>query len=198
MIINVEETWKDSPEHMCCLLYGLKCSITKELSPDAIGIGSVEYCRKLHNWAACDPYPDWLCWGRGIYKKDVSHFKVPLFYKPSDIPKRFKSSILSSPPKTPYYASDVIHFKNEFRAYIVNGKVLKICCYSNFDTTDKINFPWIIPSDITAAVDFGMTNFGILPIEVNDPYSVGWYGSLSDYKIYAEFVIAGWNKMILK
>jgi hypothetical protein len=122
-----------------------------------------------------------------------------LFYKPADIPKRFDSAVMSRPPKGRWVASEIVEFRDEWRAYIAKGKVLGVFCYSNFEKEDAPTFPWAIPKTITAAVDFGITVDGrVLPVEVNDPYAIGWYGSLSQYQVYAEFVAAGWQTMLAR
>jgi hypothetical protein len=197
-LVNIQPSWRNSDEHMACSLAGLHCKISEFLSPEAIGIGSVEYCRSVYQWPACDPYPDWLPWGREIYRDNVP--QKPLFYKPADIPKRFLSSIMASPPAGEWIASEIVEFVSEYRAYIVKGTVLGVYCYSDFETENKpIPFPWIIPSNVTAGIDFGLTKNGdILPVEVNSPYAIGWYGSLAQYQIYVDFIVAGWEAMLEK
>jgi len=194
IIANIEPSWHNSVEHKACSLGGLRCSVAAVPQIDTISIGSVEYCRKAHPWPACDPYPGWLPWGRNIYRGEAPD--KTLFYKPADIPKRFTSCVMESPPDGDWVASDPVIFVKEWRAYVVHGKVTGIFCYSDFECDEPREFPWVLPN-ITAAVDFGMTDDGhILPVEVNDPYAIGWYGSLSQYQIYADFVIAGWQLML--
>jgi len=102
---------------------------------------------------------------------------------------------MDNPPDGDWVASEVVEFVREWRVYIVAGKALGIFCYSDFNG-EYTSFPFDIPKTITAAIDFGLTSDDrILPVEVNDPYAIGWYGKLSQYKIYAEFVIAGWRRM---
>jgi hypothetical protein len=197
LIASVQPDWVGSDEHQACSLGGIQCVVSETLQPDTIGIGSVEYCRSLHHWPACDPYPDWLKWERKIYRGTIPK-KTRLFYKPTDIPKRFISAVMDDPPDGNWVASELVEFIQEWRAYIVAGKVLGIFCYLDFDKeyTPPENFPWNIPDTVTIALDFGLTSdYRLLPIEVNDPYAVGWYGSLSQYKIYTEFIIAGWKWM---
>ena len=178
-IVNIQTSWKNSNEHLACSLGGLRCYVLDVLTPEAIGIGSVEYCRSAHPWPACDPYPDWLPWGREIYRGIAP--RKPLFYKPADIPKRFASAVMAEPPDHgPWVATEPVEFVAEWRAYVVAGKVLGVFCYSDFEQEYSLEFPWKIPETVTAAIDFGITvNRGILPVEVNDPYAIGWYGSLS-------------------
>ena len=193
--VNIQPSWEDSDEHKACCLAGLHCIVSESLQEDAIGIGSVEYCRQGHPWPACDPYPNWLPWGRNIYRNNAP--KRPLFYKPADTPKRFASTILADPPPGSWVASEVVEFVTEWRSYIVNGRVLATFCYSDFDNDYSPEFPWEIPATITAAVDFGLTVDGkVMPVEVNSPYAIGWYGTLSQYQIYADFVVAGWRAML--
>ena len=193
--VNIEPSWRNSDEHLACKLSGLKCVVSESLSPDAIGLGSVEYCRRGNNWPACDPYPDWLPFGRGIYRRDAP--KKPLFYKPTDIPKRFVSCVMDEPPDGQWVASEVIKFKDEWRAYIIDGEVYSTYCYSNFENELNLRFPWEVPAGLTAAVDFGTLDDGrILPVELNDPYAIGWYGNLTKAWIYSKFLVAGWEYML--
>jgi hypothetical protein len=194
LLASVQPDWNGSDEHQACSLGGIRCVVSEALQPGPIGIGSVEYCRSLHHWPACDPYPDWLEWGRKIYR-GTAPVKTRLFYKPADVPKRFVSGVMDNPPDGDWVASGVVEFVKEWRAYIVAGKVLGVFCYSDFNG-EHISFPWDVPVTTTAAIDFGLTSDGrMLPVEVNDPYAIGWYGKLSQYKIYAEFLIAGWEWM---
>lgn len=194
-IFNISPDWLNSNEHICCSLAGNKCIVSAILDKNAIGIGSVEYCRSIYAWSACNPYPDWLNWGRKIYTT-ITKQAEPLFYKPADVPKRFESKIMNTPPSGKWIASEIVEFIKEWRAYVISGKVVAVYCYSDFDDETNIKFPWKLPN-ITAAIDFGLTSDGkILPVEVNDPYAIGWYGSVSDYRIYADFVKAGWKVML--
>jgi len=196
MIVNVEPSWENSDEHKALALAGLKCKLIYDPDPEAILIGSVKYCRKLHPWPACDPYPDWIRpMGRRIYRDFAP--PGPLFYKPADIPKRFASEILSEPAPWPWVASEILDFVAEWRAYVVDGQILGIFCYSDFERDYSPAFPWTIPETITAAIDFGLNVDGrFLLVEVNDPYAIGWYGKLSQYQIYADFIVAGWQSML--
>jgi len=194
LIASVQPDWDGSDEHQACSLGGIRCVVSETLQPGTIGIGSVEYCRSIRHWPACDPYPGWLEWGRKIYRRTVPE-ETRLFYKPADVPKRFVSGVMDNPPDGDWVASEVVEFVREWRVYIVAGKALGIFCYSDFNG-EYTSFPFDIPKTITAAIDFGLTSDDrILPVEVNDPYAIGWYGKLSQYKIYAEFVIAGWRRM---
>ena len=197
MIVNIQTSWKDSNEHKACLLAGLECRVSEQLPHDAIGIGSVEYCRSLRSWPACDPYPDWLPWGRKIYRDHAP--KIPLFYKPADVPKRFTGGVMETEPGGIWIASEIVTFIQEWRAYVINGFVRGVFCYSDFEQDYAPDFPWAIPGNVTAAIDFGITPDGrILPVEVNDPYAIGWYGRLSQYQLYADFVTAGWESMLAR
>lgn len=194
---SIQPDWVNSDEHLACSIGGIRCVVSEILQPNTIGIGSVEYCRSIHHWPACDPYPDWLSWGRKIYRDTAP--KARLFYKPADIPKRFQSAIMDTPPNGDWVASEIVHFTMEWRAYVVRGKVLGVFCYSDLGHDNDLPpeyFPWDIPGSVTATLDFGLTRDNrLLPVEVNDPYAVGWYGTLSQYQIYRDFVVAGWEKM---
>lgn len=198
MVANIEPTWKNSDEHKACALAGLRCLVTDNPSQVAVLIGSVAYCRSIHPWPACDPYPAWLPMGRLICRGGVAPTGAA-FYKPADVPKQFASSVMVEPPSVPWVSSEPVEFVTEWRAYVVHGKVLGVFCYSDFEQENVPDFPWPIPEDVTAAIDFGLTaDRGIIPVEVNDPYAIGWYGKLSQYRIYADFVVAGWQSMLTR
>ena len=196
-MISVQPTWYNTNEHRCCVLAGLPWKVFDKIQPDSVGLGSVLFCRELAQWPACDPYPDWLPWGREIYKSSVP--EGSFFYKPMTYAKEHFSCIRQSPPDYPWVASEIKFFVHEWRAYVVQGKVLRVYCYSDFDDDTVHEFPWKVPDNITAAIDFGLTNDGkLLPVEVNDPYSIGWYGSTMDWGVYSTFVVKGWEYMCEK
>lgn len=197
--VNVEPSWKNSDEHQALSLGGLKCVVSEELTEGAIGLGSVEYCRSLYKWTACNPYTLFAPWKYApLWRNTDPVPSIPLFYKPADIPKRFKSSVMDKPPEGEWWATMPVKFTKEWRAYVVDGEVLGVYCYSSFDEKEVPEFPWKIHgNNITAAIDFGLIedrHFEL--VEVNDPYAIGRYGSLSEYKIYTDFVVAGWSAMI--
>lgn len=191
--VSLEPSWLNTHESRCLRLYGCRVTVSEEPLKDAVCLGSVPYCRMLFGWPACDPYPDWLPWGRRIFRAgDPGR----AFYKPADVPKRFESGVMECPPTGKWVASEIISFKEEHRAYVRDGKVVAVHPYEGTENPVQ-EFPWKIPGGITAAIDFGTLMDGrILPVEVNDPYALGWYGSLADYRVYAEFVRAGWEYML--
>ena len=190
--VSVEPSWWCTHESRCLLASG--CSLVQANIPreGMVCLGSVGYCRMHSKWPACDPYPEWLPWGRKIYREGNPG---EAFYKPTDVPKRIISQVRKCPPSGRWAASEIVQFVEEHRAYVLGGYPVALHPY---DGTEKpyTRFPWAIPKKLTAAIDFGIAADGrVLPIEVNDPYAIGWYGPLTDYKIYTEFVLAGWEHM---
>lgn len=119
------------------------------------------------------------------------------FYSPSDVPKRFTSEVKKCPPSGRWVASEIVQFFQEFRAYILHGKV--VLCAPYLGTEDAAPaFPWAaeVPKGLCAAIDYGYVADGrLLPIEVGDPYSCGWYGNLSEHAIFTAFLLDGWAWM---
>lgn len=167
-----------------------------------IPVGSVEYCLKaLGKNITPDYYPEFLkdYLHRKVYKTDKWPLGEKVFIKPADKYKRFNGFVTNGGYKgkkrPPYWCSDKVNFINEWRYYVANGKILTGEWYSG----DEVNTPdapelYIeFPSDFCGAVDFGEFSNGVALVEVNHPFACGWYGK--DSKIYAEWIIKGWEYM---
>jgi len=179
------------------------------LEDNYIPCGSVEWCESiLGKKIVPDYYPEWLqdYLHRKVWKAD----KWPLekvFIKPSERYKRFTGFVTTGTykgkKKPPYWCSEIIHFQNEWRYYISNGKVLCSGWYSGdeVNTPDAPELNIEIPPDFCGAVDFGwmqkFNNWGdyFSLIEVNHPYACGWYGPREQDHLYFEWLASGWEYM---
>lgn len=171
-----------------------------------IPVGSVEFVESLLGQKAPNYYPAFLekFFHREIYKSESLPEKVS-FVKPADKHKRFTGKILHKGDLSeyveegwkdgPYWISEIVYFKEEWRYYVANGKVLDAYWYlgeENELTPPKIDVSW--PSDFCGAVDFGrLRNGKIALVENNLPYACGWYGPYEKGKIYAEWLKKGWE-----
>ena len=130
------------------------------------------------------------------------------FIKPADRHKRFDARIVSGEDKYepvfyswqtgPYWVSDIVQFKNEWRYYVADGKVLTAYWYLGDEEevdAPKLNIDW--PEDFCGAVDFGRLSTGeIALVENNLPYACGWYGPHSEGKVYGEWLDKSWNYVL--
>lgn len=195
VIFCVEPSWWESREHHAVYLAypTVKSSTPKK---DHIPLGSVEYCRQVAPWPAPYPYPLWLDWGRKTYTSGRGN-PGRKFYKPLDVPKRFKGQIMDQPPDGEWSASDIVKWESEYRTYVIDGRPMCTWCYSDADLEDSPHPPWLIPGHWTGALDWGLTVDGqILPVEINHPYACGWYGPPEYSRIYAMWLVCGWHYML--
>jgi len=166
--------------------------------------GSVEWCIQiLGQNITPDYYPEFLKdhLHRKIWETDKWPLGEKVFIKPSKKYKRFTGFITNGgyrgKKKGPYWCSEVVHFDNEWRYYISNGKVLtgewywgdEINC-PDAPSIDHIEFP----EGFCGAADFGMYDGKLTLVEVNHPFACGWYGS--NHELYAEWLYNGWLYMI--
>ena len=120
-----------------------------------------------------------------------------MFIKPADKEKRFQARITNGgykgKKKPPYWCSDIVNFTNEWRYYVSNGEILTGEWYKG----DEIACPdapilnITFPRGFCGAVDMGLVDNKITLVEVNHPFSCGWYGK--NHELYAKWIINGWN-----
>lgn len=131
----------------------------------------------------------------------------PVFIKPADELKRFNGYIRQPGdhqwPK-PWIVQEIIGFIQEFRYYILNGKILAGEWYPTEETPNPDPIPTApqlpeelkIPEDWSGTLDFGNTKDGrFLLVEAHPPFACGWYGESNDYPTYANWLIQGWNSI---
>jgi hypothetical protein len=175
-----------------------------EVPTDAIPAGSVEWFLEVTRWKVIpDYYPEFLkpYLGRKIWRTDQWPMHGGVFVKPADKYKRFTGKITTGgyhgKKKGPYWCSEVVSFTNEWRFYVANGKVLYIGWYFGADDDampPDLKIDW--PDNYCGAVDFGTTPEGkLLLIEANEPFSCGWYGHISEGRIYGKWLEIGYEYM---
>jgi hypothetical protein len=145
-----------------------------------------------------------------IYLKDLLkniNKSKPRFIKPVK-PKRFSAfatpnkkaldALYPVDPDESVYSVEVVKFCSEWRAYIKNGEIVKICNYSG----NPLVFPniYIIKTMISAwkgpccyAIDVGVIGGETRLVEVNDFYSIGNYGL--EPTEYVEMLILRWGEL---
>lgn len=136
------------------------------------------------------------------YKTDKIKKEEQFFIKPADKYKRFTGFIKRKgkycKKKPPFWISDIVLFKSEFRYYITKGNILTGEWYLG----EEIETPVLdikFPFDYSGAVDFGYNYSNeLLLIEAQHPYSCGWYGNKEKEEIYWQWLIDGFKYMMEK
>lgn len=186
---------------------------------NCIPVGSVDWCEKVYGQCTPDYYPHFL--SEFLYRKVwINNFKTikqnkkSIFIKPTFKYKRWPGFVYSHNNKNidildndVCYCSDVVHFINEWRYYIVNGKVLASTWYDG-DISDKDvikglvpkppNLPYKLLEKLYYNKYYGVIDMGELIkdgkrvlalVEACHPYAIGWYLESDSYTKYAEFLI---------
>ncbi len=118
------------------------------------------------------------------------------FVKPADKHKRFDGFVTlggySKKKKGPLVYSEIVHFINEWRFYVINGNVVAKEWYDGFKKTiaPKIDIEW--PKEWSGIADFGELQDGSIElVETGPPIAFGWYGTDND--IFINCAIDGWK-----
>ena len=177
----------------------------KDVPPDFIPCGSVEWCLKILGRPVIpDYYPEFLkpYLHRDVWQTNEWPLGKRIFIKPADKYKRFTGFVTNGTyrgkKKGPYWCSEVVQFKNEWRYYVSNGRILE-CGWYWGDELEMPDAPYLnieFPPSYCGAVDFGETEipFATLSlIEANHPFACGWYGKFP--RLYTQWVIDGWEYM---
>ena len=200
---------------------------TKQLPLHTIPIGSVEWCEKVYGPFIPNYYPDFLnnYLSRKIWKSDYktiyNSYKEPVFIKPANKYKKWSGFVykqnrdedidnndnISIDDNEELWCSEVVHFINEWRYYIINGEVHESSWYDgDISDTDVIaglakpapNLPLDILTKLKEKKYYGVIDMGeimlnnkltLALIEAVEPYAIGWYFEESSYKKYGEFII---------
>jgi hypothetical protein len=190
-----------------------------ELMEGEVPLGSVEWVEEiLGRTVTPDYFPEFL--HGHIHRTWRTDTKWPVgercFIKPSHRHKAWKAEVYSghgdiSDKSGPYLISEVSRFRNEYRYYVANGKVLSGWWYwGDSQCEEQVHEdPEVIPDapilpdiawprDYCGAVDFGeLWDTGeIALIEANAPFSCGWYGESSHIQDYITFLVAGWRHIL--
>ncbi len=174
-------------------------------------VGSVEFVEEYIGQRTPDYYPEFLetSFHRKIWQsRDLPN--TTCFLKPADRHKRFEAYQFHYPRRSggcgwccethngPFWCSETVNFKEEWRYYVAKGKVLAAYWYLGEEKeidAPELNINW--PKDFCGAVDFGrLSNGEIALVENNLPYSCGWYGPHSEGKIYGEWLEKSWNYVL--
>ena len=170
-----------------------------------IPVGSVEFCEGILGYSPRPQYfPEFL--GKYINRKVWFSEKEPeekCWVKPATRHKQWDSYVTGTkePEEGPYWCSELVDFREEWRYYVGNGKVMAAHWYLGEEKEidpPELDVDW---GNFCGAVDFGRDSHGnIQLVENNLPYACGWYGSFNDGKIFGEWLSIGWNyvKHILK
>jgi hypothetical protein len=175
------------------------CKKKENVPINYIPVGSVEWCSNFLDSSNITPnyYPEFL--NKYLHRKIWRTNKWPsenVFIKPADRYKRFAGFVINKDNKKkrgPFWCSEVVDFVNEWRYYIASGEIIAAEWYKGDESEpDPPELDITFDSNYCAALDFGELSTGeIALIEAQLPFACGWYGK--DYKIYAKWIIVGWN-----
>ncbi|MCK9576948.1 MAG: ATP-grasp domain-containing protein [Clostridia bacterium] len=216
----VDKTHIDT-EEKCVHLYAMKHHIPykyfgnyKDVPDGWLPVGTIEWFLKCtgldikasgNNPDYADNYPSFLkpYLNRNLFISDKwPDYKV--FIKPADKLKRFNGFVTDGTykhkKKPPFFISDIVSFKDEWRYYISNGKVVGIGWYAGESETsmeepvapDISQLGIDYPKNWCGSIDFGIEkNRGLTLIEAHPPFAVGNYLGLGS-DVYAEWLINGY------
>ena len=218
--IDDEETIEEEMIKEYCKSNSSEIKYVTEPIMDSIPVGSVEWCEKVYGKCIPNYYPSFLkdYLHRNIWKcKYISiiHNDVDLFIKPCDVYKSWNGFVYSKDEQYDIkikdnenlICSDVVHFINEWRYYIINGKVLESAWYDG-DISDEdvlkglAKNPPKLPDKLLSILEennyYGVIDMGeimkdgqleLALVETCHPYAVGWYLESNSYENYAKFLI---------
>lgn len=210
-----EDTFEIDLVKQYCQHYGMKLVYNEIPSSEfsiVIPIGSVEWCEKIYGEREPEYYPLFLkkWFGRNIFRTKYIEVKnQKIFVKPASHYKQFGGKVNKYPDHeidddTEVWCSEIVHFSNEWRYYILNGEVLDSAWYDG-DISDKDvinNHPDLItpklPQELLkclkengyyGTLDMGAIDGkdGIYLVEASHPYANGWY--TESYQNYGLFLI---------
>ena len=214
-----EETVEDEMIMKFCKtnLSEIRYSIEPEINH--IPVGSVEWCEKVYSQCKPNYYPHFI--SEFLYRniwinnyKTIKQNNKSIFIKPAYTYKRWPGFVYSHNNKNidisdneVCYCSDVVHFINEWRYYIINGKVLASAWYDG-DISDDDVIKGIAPKPPTLSYKlleklqqnnyYGVIDMGeiikdgkkvLALVEACHPYAIGWYLDSNSYETYAKFLI---------
>jgi hypothetical protein len=184
-------------------LHRIPCSRAQAVPEGYIPVGTVEWFLKVTGWKIKpETFPSFLSFWvkRKVWETDEWPLGQRVFIKPLDKYKRFNGRLTDGSyrgkKKPPYLCSEIVTFIDEWRYYVSNGKVVYSAWYLGETDEDKpapeLNIEW--PSDYCGAVDFGMTtDKDIAIVEAHHPFACGWYGTLTKYEIYGQWIVDGYE-----
>lgn len=170
-------------------------------------LGSVEFIENYIGQRKPNFYPEWVrnFMRRSLYTNPEYSSWQMFFVKRSDRYKSEETNIISKDKAVElnykqYHFSDVVTFIDEWRYYVINGKVLTSWWYKGDEKTCENNphGPNInhlpIPKGFCGTIDMGILDTGELAlVECHHPYAIGWYGDHDDIENYIRFLIWGFK-----
>lgn len=125
--------------------------------------------------------------------------KEKVFIKPANKHKLFDGFIISGKwgerKQGPFWCSEIVDFKHEWRYYISYGEIIGGYWYQGKNEEDQKEAPDLkinYPIDWCGTADFGeLTDGTIELIECHPPMACGWYGKR--HEEYAKFLTLGWQ-----
>jgi len=201
--------------HYACVMepdtYSIKrFNRAEDVPSDYITFGNIDWVTDcLGKVPTPDYYPDFVkhLLRRKVWKEEnwPMHLKESVFIKPFDKPKRYQH-IITRPgsykgkKKGPHWCSEIIKFGNEWRLYVQDGRIVysgwyypepgpDVSCPQEY--IDEIQD--CIPSGWCGSIDIGEYNGKLTLVECGEPYGTGFYGPITDGKIYADWSFAGWK-----
>ena len=158
---------------------------------ECLHVGSVGFVEAVIGPRVPDFYPEWTrpAWHRSIelrraFVKSASGYKAR---------EAFVDLVWISEP---------VAFVDEWRHYCVNGRSLCSWWYQGQEKTCEEDphgpaLPFELPEGFCGAVDVGrLDDERIALVEVQHPYSIGWYGEMSESADYATFLMEGWKTLV--
>lgn len=217
---NTEETLEEEMIDMFCKENKSYSYRFTESPMDCIPIGSVEWCEKVYGSRFVpDYYPrflrDYLY--RNVWKSDykvVREENREVFIKPYRKYKKWTGFVYTTEngdkgisDDEQLWCSEIVHFINEWRYYIIKGEVFASAWYDgDISDTDVINglskAPPELPLDLLTKLKkmnyYGVIDMGeimvenkltLALVEACHPYAIGWYLGSDSYLKYAQFII---------
>jgi len=214
MKFAIQSGYWDRGVEALCRNFPYRIAKFPAIEPDEIPLGSVEWVEiLLGRHVKPDYHPTFLSHLllRKTRMQDEWPLGHPCFIKPAYRHKEWKAKIYSGrgykgKKKGPYLISEIVRFRNEYRYYVANGKILSGWWYWGDSQDDQQRHegseipeaPILdtqFPETFCGAVDMGeLWETGQLAlIESNAPFSCGWYGEQDQSMDYCLFLQAGWK-----
>ena len=164
-----------------------------------VAVGDVEFCAPAFGEHRVDFFPEflWHLLSRGVCRTSKGQLYRPMFVKDatawkSDFVTELKPSgyVL---PAGDWWVSEPVVFRNEWRYYVANGRVVTTGWYAGEDEdapAPPCDFEW--PEGFSGAVDFGVLEDGTRSlVECHAPFACGWYGE--KHEDYVRWLWESWK-----
>lgn len=189
--------WESTKVLLQCIKEGVPYILNK-YEPGYAAVGSVAWVEQcLGKKIKPDYFPKFLSKyvTRHVFDYDGDWALKPAsnFIKPADQYKRFDGHVLGLQdlPAKPWVCSEIVKFTNEWRYYVLNGKVIDKSWYLGDTESEapQIDVDW---GDWSGTADFGTLEDGRIElVEAHHPVACGWYPS--DKKNMLKFLYDGFE-----